>query len=288
PFVRIDDRYALIFVPVTLVIAGVAWLVSGEAVRALAVLVVATPCPLILAAPIAIVAGISRAARRGIIVKGGGALEALGRGQVLLFDKTGTLTAGAPEVSDLETFREVDADELLRLAASLDQVSAHVLASAIEPAGHATRDPIAPAGGVPPHRDDHRRSRGRRGVGRRRARRRPDPVGAEPHRQGGGGRGRAGGGLHRDGRRRDQRRAGARGRGRRRRDGRARRDGLLGGGRRRARGRPARPSRGGDAHRAALAPHRVAERDRRDGPLARRDAVRRGRAARPRRRRADP
>ena len=131
PFVRIADRYALIFVPVTLVIAGVAWAISGEAVRALAVLVVATPCPLILAAPIAIVAGISRAARRGIIVKGGGALEALGRGQVLLFDKTGTLTAGAPEVSDIDTFGDVDGDELLRLAASLDQVSAHVLASAI-------------------------------------------------------------------------------------------------------------------------------------------------------------
>ncbi|MFL5736606.1 MAG: heavy metal translocating P-type ATPase [Actinomycetota bacterium] len=131
PFVRIADRYALIFVPVTLVIAAAAWAISGDAVRALAVLVVATPCPLILAAPIAIVAGISRAARRGIIVKGGGALEALGRGQVLLFDKTGTLTAGMPEVSDIETFGDVGADELLRLAASLDQVSAHVLASAI-------------------------------------------------------------------------------------------------------------------------------------------------------------
>jgi heavy metal translocating P-type ATPase len=131
PFVRIADRYALIFVPVTLAIAAVAWAISGDPVRALAVLVVATPCPLILAAPIAIVAGISRAARRGIIVKGGGALEALGRGQVLLFDKTGTLTAGTPEVSDIDTFADVDGEELLRLAASLDQVSAHVLASAI-------------------------------------------------------------------------------------------------------------------------------------------------------------
>jgi heavy metal translocating P-type ATPase len=131
PFVRLADRYALVFIPVTLAIAGGAWIVTGDAVRALAVLVVATPCPLILAAPIAIVAGISRAARRGIIVKGGGALETLARGTVLLFDKTGTLTAGAPQIADVEVFDAIDADELLRLAASLDQVSPHVLATAI-------------------------------------------------------------------------------------------------------------------------------------------------------------
>jgi len=131
PFVRLADRYALLFIPVTLVIAGLAWAISGDPVRALAVLVVATPCPLILAAPIAIVAGISRAAKRGIIVKGGGALETLARGTVLLFDKTGTLTAGVPEVSDVEVFDEVGGDELLRLAASLDQASPHVLAGAI-------------------------------------------------------------------------------------------------------------------------------------------------------------
>jgi heavy metal translocating P-type ATPase len=131
PFVRMADRYALVFIPVTLVIAGAAWAISGDAVRALAVLVVATPCPLILAAPIAIVAGISRAAKRGIIVKGGGALETLARGRVLLLDKTGTLTAGTPELADIEVFGEHDPDEVLRLAASLDQVSPHVLATAI-------------------------------------------------------------------------------------------------------------------------------------------------------------
>jgi heavy metal translocating P-type ATPase len=131
PFVRLADRYALVFVPVTLAIAGGAWAISGDAVRALAVLVVATPCPLILAAPIAIVAGISRAAKRGIIVKGGGSLEALARGTVLLFDKTGTLTAGAPELTDVELFGDADPAEVLRLAASLDQVSPHVLAGAI-------------------------------------------------------------------------------------------------------------------------------------------------------------
>jgi heavy metal translocating P-type ATPase len=131
PFVRLADRYALVFVPVTLVIAAAAWALTGDPVRALAVLVVATPCPLILAVPIAIVAGISRAARRGIIVKGGGALETLARGSVLLFDKTGTLTSGVPEVADVEVFGGINSEEVLRLAASLDQVSPHVLGAAI-------------------------------------------------------------------------------------------------------------------------------------------------------------
>ncbi len=131
PFVRLADRYAGIFVPVTLVLAGGAWLVSGDALRALSVLVVATPCPLLLAVPIAIVSGISRAAHRGIIVKGGGALEALARGRVLVFDKTGTLTSGVPHVSDVETFGDLGPDDVFRLAASLDQVSPHVLAGAL-------------------------------------------------------------------------------------------------------------------------------------------------------------
>ncbi len=131
PFVRLADRYALIFIPVTLVVAGLGWALSGDPVRALTVLVVATPCPLILAVPIAVVAGISRSAKRGVIVKGGGALETLARADTLLFDKTGTLTSGIPEVVDVESFGAEDADELLRLAASLDQVSPHVLAGSI-------------------------------------------------------------------------------------------------------------------------------------------------------------
>src|SRR6266516_1501203 len=130
PFVRLADRYALAFVPLTLAAAGAAWALSGSAVRALAVLVVATPCPLILAVPVAIVAGISRAARRGVIVKSGAVLERLARTRVLLIDKTGTLTAGQPVVAEVETAGG-DADELLRLAACLDQVSPHVLAAAI-------------------------------------------------------------------------------------------------------------------------------------------------------------
>jgi heavy metal translocating P-type ATPase len=131
PFVRLADRYALWFLPLTLAVAAFAWASSGSPVRALAVLVVATPCPLILAAPVAIVAGISRSAKRGIIVKGGGALETLARARTLVFDKTGTLTAGAPRVSEVETFGKLAADELVRLAASLDQVSPHVFAAAL-------------------------------------------------------------------------------------------------------------------------------------------------------------
>ena len=131
PFVRLADRYALWFLPLTLGVAAVAWAISGNPVRALAVLVVATPCPLILAAPVAIVAGISRAASRGVIVKGGGALETLARARTLVFDKTGTLTAGSARVASVEVFGTIAADELLRLAASLDQVSLHVFANGI-------------------------------------------------------------------------------------------------------------------------------------------------------------
>ncbi|MFC5748279.1 heavy metal translocating P-type ATPase [Actinomadura rugatobispora] len=131
PFVRLADRYAALFLPVTLTVAGLAWVLAADPVRAVAVLVVATPCPLILAAPIAFVSGLSRCARRGVVVKGGGALERLARARVLLFDKTGTVTAGRPSLVGIDTVGEVPPHELLRLAASLDQVSPHVLASAI-------------------------------------------------------------------------------------------------------------------------------------------------------------
>lgn len=131
PFVRLADRYSLVFLPVTLGVAGLAWLAAGDPTRALAVLVVATPCPLILAAPVAFIAGISRAARRGIIVKGGGAIEALARTRTLLLDKTGTVTHGIPAVTRIEAFGEVPEAEVLRLAAALDQVSPHAMAAAL-------------------------------------------------------------------------------------------------------------------------------------------------------------
>jgi heavy metal translocating P-type ATPase len=131
PFVRLADRYAAFFLPLTLALAGLAWALSGDPVRAVAVLVVATPCPLILAAPIAIVSGVSRAARAGVIVKGGGAIERLGEARAVLLDKTGTLTLGAPGVRDVVALDGEEEDELLRLAASVDQLSAHVLAEAL-------------------------------------------------------------------------------------------------------------------------------------------------------------
>lgn len=131
PFVRMADRYAAFLLPFSLLVGGGAWLISGESIRFLAVLVVATPCPLILAAPIAYIAGISRAASRGIIVKGGSAIEALGGVRAVLLDKTGTLTLGTPEIDHIITCDGFDEDELLRLTASLDQLSAHVLAEAL-------------------------------------------------------------------------------------------------------------------------------------------------------------
>ncbi len=131
PFIRLADRYAAFFLPLTLAIAAAAWIASGDAVRAVAVLVVATPCPLILAAPIAIVSGVSRAARTGVIVKGGTAIERLGEARTVLLDKTGTLTLGAPAVEEVIPFGEWAEEDVLRLAASVDQLSAHVLAEAL-------------------------------------------------------------------------------------------------------------------------------------------------------------
>jgi heavy metal translocating P-type ATPase len=135
PFVRLADRYALIFLPVTLAIALLAWLISGDLIRSLAVLVAATPCPLILAAPVAFIAGVARAARRGILVKGGGPLEALARAHTVLFDKTGTLTVGGARLLSVEIAPGANVDEVLMLGASLEQASHHVLAAAIVQAG---------------------------------------------------------------------------------------------------------------------------------------------------------
>jgi len=137
PFVRMADRYALILIPLTLLLAGAAWLLSGDPLRALAVLVVATPCPLILAVPVAIVGGISRCAQRGILVKDGATLEVLARAQVLFLDKTGTLTAGHARVLSVASAGAHSAQPLLQLAASLAQASPHVIAQAIVQAAHA-------------------------------------------------------------------------------------------------------------------------------------------------------
>lgn len=128
PLQRLADRYAVWFTPLTLTVAGLAYLISGDPLRVLAVLVVATPCPLILATPVAIIGGINRAARRQIIVRHGGALEALAQVDAAVFDKTGTLTVGRPQVTKVETIPPFEQGELLRLAGSVEVGSGHLLA----------------------------------------------------------------------------------------------------------------------------------------------------------------
>jgi heavy metal translocating P-type ATPase len=137
PSARLADRWAGWFVPLTLVVAVLAWAVSGDPVRALAVLVVATPCPLLLAVPIAVVSGISRGAKHGIVFRGGGPLERLAQTKNVLIDKTGTVTVGQPALRSIHVFGgEWDDDEILRLSASVDQTSTHILARAIVDAAH--------------------------------------------------------------------------------------------------------------------------------------------------------
>lgn len=131
PFERLADRYALGFLGLTLAVAASVWIGEGSMLRALAVLVVATPCPLILAAPAAIIAGVSRAARHGVIVKGGGPLETLARARVLLLDKTGTVTSARPQVVTVETFGAASSDQVVQCAASVEQLSVHPYAPAI-------------------------------------------------------------------------------------------------------------------------------------------------------------
>ncbi len=131
PMSRMADRYAMVFLAATVALAAAAWFFSGDPIRAVAVLVVATPCPLILAVPVALVAGLSRAAKHGILIKGGRAIETLARVRALVIDKTGTLTHGEPRLVSIRVFADVPEAEVLRLAASLDQASQHVIAQTI-------------------------------------------------------------------------------------------------------------------------------------------------------------
>jgi heavy metal translocating P-type ATPase len=131
PFVRLADRYAIPFTIVAFTIAGCAWIATGSALRFLEVIVVATPCPLILAAPIAIISGMSRSAKNGIIIKTGGALERLAQAKTIAFDKTGTLTLGQLQVNTIQSFGNVAEHDILAAAASLEQHSNHVVAQAI-------------------------------------------------------------------------------------------------------------------------------------------------------------
>lgn len=129
--VRLADRYAVPFTVIAIAIAGAAWALSGDPVRFAEVLVVATPCPLLIAAPVAFLGGMSRAARFGLIVKGGGTLEQLSRVRSAAFDKTGTVTTGSPLLQRVLPEEGFNEDELLRLAASAEVYSSHVLASAV-------------------------------------------------------------------------------------------------------------------------------------------------------------
>lgn len=131
PVVRVADRFAVPFTVVALVIAGVAWAISGEPVRFAEVLVLATPCPLLIAAPVAFMGGLSRSAKNGVIFKGGAVMETLSAARSAAFDKTGTITGGRPEVIRVETASGFDADEVLGLAGAAEQYSGHVLAQGI-------------------------------------------------------------------------------------------------------------------------------------------------------------
>ncbi|CAN5876725.1 heavy metal translocating P-type ATPase [soil metagenome] len=131
PLQRLADRYAVWFTPATLVMCGIAYALSSDWNRVLAVLVVATPCPLILATPVAIIGGVNKAARAHVIIRDGGALERLAQITAAIFDKTGTLTVGAPEVSQVVASDGISERELLRLAAALEQRSGHLLAGSV-------------------------------------------------------------------------------------------------------------------------------------------------------------
>lgn len=132
PLVRLADRYAVPFTLIAYAIAAVAWWVSGDPVRFAEVLVVATPCPLLIAAPVAFMGGMSRSAKAGIVVKDAGTLERLARVKSVAFDKTGTLTYGHPEVVAVHPARsDVSPDDVLQLVGSTEQYSTHVLAAAL-------------------------------------------------------------------------------------------------------------------------------------------------------------
>ncbi len=137
PLQRIADRYAIVFTPLTLIVCGVAYAISGDWDRVLAVLAIATPCPLILATPVAMLGGMSTAAHRQILIRNGGALEALGAATAVLFDKTGTITIGRPEVSRIISVDSMNEDCILRLAAAVEQGSSHLLARTLVAAAEA-------------------------------------------------------------------------------------------------------------------------------------------------------
>jgi heavy metal translocating P-type ATPase len=137
PMARLADRWSVLFLAVTVALATAAWWFTGDPIRAVAVLVVATPCPLILAVPVAMVAGLSRAAHFGVLIKGAKPLEGLARVRTLILDKTGTLTDGRPQIVAITSFGDMPQDRILHCAAALDQASKHPVAQAIVAAARA-------------------------------------------------------------------------------------------------------------------------------------------------------
>ena len=130
PFVRLADKFSIYFTATTFIIGFITWYFTHDIIRVITVLVVATPCPLILATPIAIISGISLASGRGIVVKNGGVLEKIAKAKTFIFDKTGTITLGAPVVEEIFAYSK-SKDEILRIGASLDQMSSHILARSL-------------------------------------------------------------------------------------------------------------------------------------------------------------
>ena len=131
PNIRLANKWALRFVPITIAMAALTYLLTGDASRTVAVLVVATPCPLILAVPIALVSGMSRATKSGAVIKGGAVLEKLSRAEIVLLDKTGTVTHGGPVITEIVTSSGINHEYALQMAASLDQYSPHVVAKSL-------------------------------------------------------------------------------------------------------------------------------------------------------------
>ena len=148
PMARMADRYSMLFLAVTVFLAFAAWWITGDPIRAVAVLVVATLCPLILAVPVALVAGLSRAAHFGVLIKGAKPLEALARIKTLILDKTGKLTDGRPQIVSIEMHGDLSKDEVLHYAAALDQVSKHPIAQAIVAAARANGAALPVPGNV--------------------------------------------------------------------------------------------------------------------------------------------
>src|SRR5437773_1481224 len=250
PIQRIADRFAVWFTPLTLLMCAIAYLATGSATNVLAVLVVATPCPLILATPVAVIAGISRAADPGVIVKHGRAIEQLGQARAVVFDKTGTLTLGQPSVSHVE-------GDVLRVAAAVEQLSSHHLAHAVVDAGRERY-------GALPKVTEFRESPGRGVSGCVEGRDSDGPGQLAPGRQGcRGARSCARPWQRDDGGRCDQRGPLARRGHGGRRDGRARHGGVGRSGRRGAAGGRHRPARRCDGDQSPHAAHHPAEHRRR-------------------------